>query len=138
MLKKVLIVISAITVLFLASVFSLAPLFSSYSKRYEAYLYNSSSLAKIVNVNKTEFIFLKGVKGESVRLSANNFDLSGLLLEFDAEIIFTERVENKTLYYAYSPRIKYKKVVRGQKINLQIATDSDNVTIGSPLIFGSF
>ena len=86
----------------------------------------------------TEFFFLKNIRGESVSLKKENFDLNEFLSDMNAEVVFVEQTEEMNLYYAYSPNLKYKKIVDGRLVNVQIAIAKERVTVGSPLIFGSF
>ncbi len=129
----------AITVIFIGLAFSsVKPIFENYASDFEVYLNDASSLAQIEKVDKIEYYFQRGVKGESVQLSLNGFSLENLLEEFDAEIKFSEQTSDSEIYYAYSPKIRFKKQVKGQTVNLHVVLTKDRAILGSPLIFGSF
>ncbi len=138
MLKK-LGVVTALLIIFI-SIFTsnVNPVFKRYADNYEVYLGQASSLADIKVVEDKEYVWLRGVKGESVTLKAEQFDLDKLLKEFDASVIFTETTSDSQIIYAYSPKIKYQKKIKGQTINLHVAMAKERVVVGSPLIFGSF
>ncbi len=138
MLKKLGAIVSLFIICFSLSATSVQPVFKNYADSFEVYLESASSLAQIERVKKQDYYFLRGVKGESVCLESENFSLEKLLLDFDAQIKFTERTCDSEIFYAYSPQIKYLKTVGGEKVNLQIAVAKDRVVLGSPLIFGSF
>jgi hypothetical protein len=114
------------------------PTFGKYSNTYQIYTGDDSSLAELVTVD-TAFYFTLGKKyGESVELNAKDFSLSGILKDFSAKVLFIEQTDSHTLYYASSPKIRYRKKVKGQTVNLQSAVSKDRVVLGAPLIFGSF
>ncbi len=138
MLKKLGGVISLLIIVLAVMVINAQPVFKDYASEYEVYLNDASSLAEIRKVDKLEYYFLRGVKGESVTLSAKGFELESILSDFGARVVFTENLSNATVYYAYSPKIKSQKTVRGEKINLQVAISGERVVLGAPLIFGSF
>ena len=133
MLKKILLLlISACLVLSFTHLNS-TDLFSKGEKTY--YLYNHSSTASIVK--EKSFLGINTV-GESTVISSENFNLAGFLADNSARKVFIEELNEITVYYCYSPNIKRYKVIKGQKINLQIAVRKSVVTIGSPLIYGSY
>ncbi len=138
MLKKICVIVSSLIVLCGAVMVSTTPVFSDYGDRFEVYLNSSSSLAKAVSVSGKQLIFLKNVEGESVKVSAKGFNLDELFKEFDATVKFTEQAEQVVIYYTYSPKIKYRKKVKGERVNLQVAVGREQITLGAPLIFGSF
>ncbi len=138
MLKKLGVIFSLIIILTGIAIFNAQPIFGKLSNNYQVYLEDASSLALIKRVTAREFYSLRGVKGESVELSLDSFDLENILKQFGAEIKFTEQTADSQIYYAYSPNIKYLKKVKGEKINLHIVIAQDRAVLGSPLIFGSF
>ncbi len=117
---------------------SVQPIFANYAKEFEVYLGDSSSLAEICVVNKNGYALTRGIKGESVQLKTDEFSLERLMSDFDAELRFSEQTSDSKIYYAYSPKIKYKKTVKGTTINLHVVIAEERVVLGSPLIFGSF
>ncbi len=138
MFKKYVVTLSAFILLLGLTLSGIKPVLYGYADSLELYLNDTSSLAQIVKANDYEYALYKDVKGESVKLSADGFSLNELLSDFNATVRFIEQTPDCECYYAYSPKIKYKKTVKGQVINLQIAIAKEQVTIGSPLIFGSF
>ncbi len=138
MLKKFGVILSGLILIFGIIAVNAQPIFSSYANDYEVYLHSDSSLAQIKRVNKTEYLFLQGVKGESVQIQANDFDLKNFLNDFNAKVQFTEGTNDSQIYYAYSPKLKNIKTVKGKKVNLQVVVAEERVVLGSPLIFGSF
>ena len=63
-----------------------------------------------------------------------NFDTKSYLEKVSAEIIFDETINKMSFVYAYSTKFPRYVMYRGQKINIQIAHNSLETTIGYPLI----
>ncbi|PWM75774.1 MAG: hypothetical protein DBX59_00585 [Bacillota bacterium] len=124
--------------LMLASAFMLVnnpPLFAAFSPVSEVYSADGSMGAgSVYGVFET----VNGKSGESCRVDRENFSLQECIKYFQAEIIFTERVENTVSVYLYSPKIKRYKIVKGEKINLHVAFAAEYVALGSPLVYGSY
>ena len=117
--------------------FNSAPIVSGVEK-IEVYLFSSSSNAVIKTVDVNEFSFISNVKGECVKLKAKEFDLEKFLSDYGAQVILTESFDGGKSYYAYSPKIRYRESVCGERVNLQVAIRGQTVTVGSPIIYGSF
>lgn len=113
------------------------PVFESYADKFEV-TFKASSTASFIDLTKKEFKLKSGIKSESVNIKANNFNLTDFLNTYDAETVFIEKTEAGVSYYAYSNKIKYKKIIDGKEINLHINISNDRVTVGSPIIFGGF
>ena len=114
------------------------PVFIKYSNDFELYINSRSSMAKIINVDYMNFYFCKNVYGESVEINADSFNLQDFLDDFNATVLFTEKIQGGVSYYAYSPKIKYQKTLNGKRVNLQVVQKESFVKAGAPLIFGSF
>ena len=137
MFKKILIFALAISLMFLVGFSNQTLLFSKYSNKHEIYINSNSSNAQIVQIENKNLFNLNGVYGESFKAEKENFSLDALLKEYGARLIKTEIVGDIVCYYAYSPKIKYRAFISGQAVNLHVAV-SNQVTVGSPLIFGGF
>jgi hypothetical protein len=138
MFKRFLLIVSVVMLLIGLTLSYSAPLFIKKGKTVQAYIGSSSSLARIEEVDALSFMLLKGVKGESVELDYNEFNLSNFLKEFRAKLLFIEQTEEGVSYYAYSPKIPYQKRINGKTVNLHVFVASERVKVGSPIIFGSF
>ena len=138
MFKKTCFIISVSIFLFGMIISYSKPLFYNKSNGIEVYLNSSSSLASMEKVDLFQFIFLKNVKGESVLLDKEGFNLQAFLDEFGAKLKFSESVAEGVSYYAYSPKIPYEKMVNGKLVNLHVFVSKSCVKVGSPIIFGSF
>jgi hypothetical protein len=91
----------------------------------------------MVYTDRLGYIAYNGVTGESCVVSAE-YSAKEIMDRFNAELLFTERTETGVNYYCYSNKIKYKKTINGEIINLQISVTDTQTKIGAPLIFGSF
>ena len=138
MLKKLCVFLLAVVLVFGVSFAYRKPLFSGKENKVEVYLNSPSSLAQIKSVSVLEYYNLTNIVGESVQIDAKNFQLNEFLDKYSATVKFTEKTLQGVSYYAYSPKIKYKKVVNETLVNLQIHISDKSVKVGSPIIFGSF
>lgn len=114
------------------------PLFYDFSDEFEIYLVSSSSTAVMVKTDCVDYGFYTDIKGESCRVNVDNVTVEDILKKFDARVVFTETTEECVNYYAYSDNIKYRKTLNGKIINLHVSLSDSSITIGSPMIFGSF
>ena len=137
MFRKISAVLIAVSLLLLVSVSVKSPVFKEYAKELEVYSGENSSLASILTIATDEFYQIKNVKGESFKVRNKEFNVEEFLLSFSARVVFTEEIKQGTSYYAYSPKISYRAVIKGKVINLQIVV-GDEITVGSPIIYGSF
>jgi hypothetical protein len=137
MFKRLFIVIISVFLISFISIFNEKPIFSSFADSYEVYIASASSNAKIVNTTRVSYPFIRSKVGESCKIK-NEFNLTDFLSEMDAKVIFTEQTEEGVSYYAYSKDIRYEKKIKDQVVNLQVHIGSAGVTVGSPIIFGSF
>ncbi|MBE7086856.1 MAG: hypothetical protein E7369_00970 [Clostridiales bacterium] len=113
------------------------PIFERYSDTFTVYLNSPSSLSTEIAVDRWDFLTLNKVYGESFVTNAE-FDLQKLIDDFSAKLVLTESGGGVINYYFYSPMIKYKKSIKNQAVNLHVAYRGEVLTIGSPIIFGSF
>lgn len=137
MIKKIFIVVlSVVCTLFVGAVNG-EPVFKEYSDRFEVYTVGGSA-GKIASVGGTDFFLCRRVKGESFKCAAEFFSVEEFLNDFAAQIMFTEETKEGTSYYAFSESIKYSKTFNDKRINLHVFVGSEQVTVGSPVIYGSF
>ena len=137
MFKKTAVILASCFLIIALYFYLNTPIFKDYANQFEVYIGDASSSAQITRVTKSEFYFLDGVGGESFKTDKDGFELDRFLSEFSAKIVFTERIAEGTSYYAYSPKIKYRKTVKGKTINLHVFIGKE-VSVGAPLILGSF
>ena len=117
---------------------SLTPVFNGYSNTYELYLENNSSIARIITTDRVGYYLFPNVKGESCKVEKQGFNVYKFFEQMGAEILFIETTEDVICYYGYCSNIKYHKQVLGHTINLHVAVGENEVTLGAPLIYGSF
>lgn len=78
------------------------------------------------------------VLGFAIRYELGKVSENQLLSSLKAQVVKVERVGDITLYYAYSHRMSNTVKVDGKKVNVQIAVTDSAITVGSPLIMGSY
>ena len=138
MFKRFAVTIASILMITSIYVQSLTPVFNGYSNTYELYLENNSSIARIITTDRVGYYLFPNVKGESCKVEKQGFNVYKFFEQMGAEILFIETTEDVICYYAYSPNVKYHKQVLGHTINLHVAVGKNQVTLGAPLIYGSF
>ena len=136
MFKRLCVIIVAVMLIISGYFVNSRPVFVEYSNNFEVYLNSASSSAQIANT-KFGFFGVKNIRGESFKIDIEDFNMEDFLNDYSARIVFVEEIEQGVSYYAYSPKIKYRTKLFGQTINLHIFIGKQ-VTIGAPLIFGSF
>jgi hypothetical protein len=137
MLKKIAVIVIACALVFTVYTKNNQPIFKGYANSFEFYLSSPSSNAKIVRADDNLLFIGKDVYGESFRADVKNFCLEEFLSEFNAEVVAVESIEEGISYYAYSPKIKYRAKVNDKIVNLHVFI-GESVTVGAPLIYGSF
>ncbi len=138
MLKKTAVAFAICFVLLISWGENNKPVFFDYADSYEVYRESNSSSAKMLNAGALEIMFMSGKTGESCQISIEGFDVDRFLEDFNAEVCFVEKTATTLSYYAYSKRIPYRQTVRGKKVNLHVCIGESVVTLGSPIIYGSF
>ena len=138
MFKKMLVLFLALLT-FISCYFTFEkPIFKDYSGDYTLYVNSNSSNAIMVDLSDNSYPLVFNKTGESVCFESSDFELQTLLNKYSAKLIFTEKIEDGICYYAFSPKIKYQKIVNGSKINLHVFIGEGRVVLGAPVIFGSF
>lgn len=67
-----------------------------------------------------------------------NYDYNTFLKNKRAKLILVEEIDGVKNYYYYSKKLPKREVVKGKKVNIQVAISSDTVVIGTPIIYGSY
>ena len=140
--------------LFLKSPFSLSSLSQNFSGThtfYSAKEIEDDNINVVINGNgflincSTEYaksfskrLNQKFVKGESFSFVGEDNDVCKLLKMLDGVVKKVECFDDIKVFYVYAPKISQFIDVDGQKINVQIAKNKGVITVGTPLILGSF
>ena len=109
-----------------------------YSENLTLYLFSSSSNATIVNVDKDSCFLYSNVYGESFWSCDSSLTPQQIFEDFSAKLIETEEILEGISYYAFSPKIKYRTMVGDKVVNLHVFVSDNKITVGTPIIFGSF
>lgn len=138
MLKKSLYIIFALTLIVSLSIYNSKPLFYELGDDYLIYTVDGSSLAEQVLCDTPFYPLMARVKGESCKIEKSGFNVEEFFKSYNTEILFSESVDGVTSYYGYSKEIKFLAKIGGKAVNLHVAVAENSVTVGSPIIFGSF
>ncbi len=138
MFKRFAVTIASILIVAFIYTQSVTPVFNGYSNTYELYLTSNSSSAHVIKTDRVGYYLFSNVKGESCKVEKQGFNVDDFFAQMDAEILFVETTEDIKCYYGYSPNVKYRKQVLGRTVNIHVAVGKSQVTLGAPLIYGSF
>lgn len=121
---------------------SAKPLFSEYGKTFEIYSSGKSS-GQIKFVSEQDFSKLFFMYGESVSLAYDvkvpSTFIETVLKKYNAKVVMQKENSIGKNVYAYSKDVKYIERVGGKRVNLHIfISKNGKITLGSPLIYGSF
>ena len=112
--------------------------FSDYFDYGELTVYRQSDGENEILPNITTYINNQKILGESIYFE--NVEVGKIIQDLSAKLLFSEELidENLTILYCYSPNIPKTAIVKGQEINLQIATGENYTVVGWPMILGGF
>ena len=79
-----------------------------------------------------------GLVGTEVSFNGDLSDVDALLARLSAVRLVHEEVDGAVVYTGYSALLKGGIRAKGRIVNFQIAFAAGVVTVGSPLIFGSY
>lgn len=108
--------------------------FYLFNKKSTVFVGSSSSECILIESFRQQII--NGKKGESVKITTQEFNLEQIIKYFDAQLILKEQVGGIVNYYFYSKKLRYKERIYGKTVNLHIAVTNQGVTLGTPLIYG--
>ena len=137
-MRKIACVILSIIFMLLVHISVDKPVFIDESDSVTLYLGNNSSICEIISIDNGDYHKYSNIRGESIRLELTNFDLDAFIKKYTAQILFIEQIEQGVNYYCYSPKMKYRRLIDGFIINLHVFVGNECVSIGTPMIFGSF
>lgn len=91
----------------------------------------ATNIKNAIQVNKE----LTNCNGFSIKIDKNeNIDL---ILK-NIEIVKKETISNIKIVYGYTCGLTFCAFIDGKKVNIQIAENNEFITIGSPIILGSY
>ena len=105
----------------------------SYTKNGDAFIV-SCDANKAVQVKQK----LGKILGESVHFNGDKIAGLNFISKFNYTSILTEDVNGIFTLYAYSPKIENYVYINNKKVNIELAVNKGVVTIGSPIIVGSY
>ena len=80
----------------------------------------------------------RGVDGVSVSFEGSEQDIDRILCRLQATQVSYQQLDDLYVACCYSPRLKGSVSIDGKRVNLQIAYSNGAVTVGYPLILGSY
>jgi hypothetical protein len=81
---------------------------------------------------------LPAMHGQSVSFEGGAGDVAALIERLGVEVFDIQILDNHTIYYGYTRKLRGGVAVDDTLVNIQIAIRGGRVTVGTPLILGSF
>lgn len=81
---------------------------------------------------------LSNINGQSVSFCGNEQLYNMLISNLFNNIVLSEQVSNVKCCYGYNNKLNNNINIDGQTINIQIAINQNKITIGTPVILGSY
>lgn len=78
------------------------------------------------------------VNGECVRFIGKDKDIDSFINEFNIRVVDEQNLSNIRVVYGYTSRFGEGVTLDGKRVNVQIAKRGGTITIGTPMICGSF
>ena len=78
------------------------------------------------------------ILGESICFKGDKIAGLNFISKLEYISILTEDINGIFTLYAYSPKIENYVYINNQKVNIELAVNNGTVTIGSPIIVGSY
>ena len=94
---------------------------------------NTKDAPKIKNKINNNFIY-----GESFSFNGSKNDINIIIKKLKIEILSKQDLDNIIVIEGYSPLINKSIYINNENINIQIAFNNNKITVGYPLILGSF
>lgn len=81
---------------------------------------------------------LHGIKGESMSFAGGHDDILNIINRLRVNVVISENVDGIYSVYGYTRSIENFVTVNGKRVNIQIAFTGGLLTVGTPLILGSY
>lgn len=115
---------------------------------YTLYYCSMSSNAEIKYVKNKKTLaknYSYGLKGKSVFINCQSpqyaaacKQITSLITDYSAINVFNEQGESFFCEYYYSEQIPVYSFINGKKVNIHVAKSNKGITVGCPMIFGSY
>lgn len=116
--------------------------FYTLEKTDESLSYTKNGDAFIVSCDAYEAGYVKQrlgkILGESVCFKGDKIAGLNFISKLNYTSILTEDVNGIFTLYAYSPKIENYVYINNKKVNIELAVNKGVVTVGSPIIVGSY
>lgn len=140
-MKKLGIFIFLVMLLLLYQINGFTIITKDFDGKYSSIFVNEK-ISEEYNKDFDEIFIEKISKGnassESIKFLGSEKDIQYFINTTDMKIIDEQNLANIKVIYGYSPRFKDFVVINGERINVQIAQRGRTITIGLPLINGSY
>ncbi len=98
----------------------------------------------IVKGAKSKGSFFKGINCPFIEKTGmyksfdGKFNYKPILEKLSASFVMEENLGEIKSFYYYSDSISNFEIIKGKRVNLQIALSNEKIVIGSPIIYGGY
>lgn len=139
-MRKFLILLFVSLILLASQINGFAIATKDFGGRYSVYTNNRISEEYTLSPYEVILHHVKNgsVQGESVRFIGKDKDIDEFIEELNITVVDEQNLSNIRIIYGYTTRFGEHRVLEGKKVNVQIAKRGATITIGTPMIIGSF
>lgn len=111
-----------------------------FNGRYSVYKQNEAIESEYdLSFNQALIERISGdISGQSVRFIGKDEDIDYLIRKLNIQVKDEQNFSNIRTIYGYSARLGEGVKLSGEKVNIQIARRGSTITVGTPLILGSY
>lgn len=102
------------------------------------YMYGDTYMYELVEYDEKVAIKFGNVIGVSAKYKGDYDDFNKLIKKLGIATVKSEIIDNVHIVYGISERCGRCLVVDGNTVNIQVALNGNNITVGTPLIMGSY
>ena len=102
------------------------------------YLYGDTYMYETSEYNEKIAMNFGNVIGVSAKYKGDYDDFNKLIKKYGIAITKSEIIDNVHIVYGISEKCGRCLVTDGNTVNIQVALNGNNITVGTPLIMGSY
>ena len=138
-MRKIILALASVALIGMSAHFERVFAFSGADGAVEYYLYSDGSDCEILSEKQMKDRLFESfsIKGCSIKGVEKDF-VEKTLEKTGAVFVLEETVENRVSKYYYSNKIWGYKLINGQKVNLHVVIDNDDLSVGTPIIYGAY
>lgn len=90
------------------------------------------------NISKRIEALQSDISSESANFEGGDREVKDLMKRLSVRIVEMQDIDGVKIYYGFSARLRGGIIIGREKINIQIAQKDNKITVGIPIIVGSY